>query len=104
MKTVPVTASCGIGRNGEQSADLFESVFVPNLQHDNFPLFLGKAGQRAHRLSFGRCFTRSPFEPSQRFPLAAEAAPKAAAIVQGPVAESSDAVVLGLRGPLFKFQ
>ena len=79
-------------------------MFMPNLEHDYLALVLRQVRQRFHRFAFRGAFVRIPFEPAKRLPFPGEAAPKATPVVQGPVAEGANTVMLRAAGPFLQFK
>src|SRR5437016_8965142 len=56
LQAITVTARGRIGRKLKQFADLFESVFMPNFQDDDFALLGRQFGQTTHRFALVRTF------------------------------------------------
>jgi hypothetical protein len=96
LQAVAVAAGGGVGGDFEQGADFLEGVLVPDFEDDDLPLGLGEVGEAAHGVAFGGGFFGIAFEPAAGFEFAGEAAPEAAAAIEGAIAEGPEAVVLGL--------
>ena len=74
---------------------------MPEFEHNDLALVHRQFSQAPHRGAFLRRFIRLTLEPTARFQLPRQAPPKAATEVQGPVAKTSDTIVLRLRRGLW---
>src|SRR5260370_33844236 len=96
LQPIAVPAGGRIRGDFEDLPDLLESVFVPDLEDDHLALLARQPGQAFHRLSLGGAFLRQPLEPTQGFQLPGDPPPEPPTVIQGAVAEATDAVVLRL--------
>lgn len=69
---------------------------MPDFQHDHLPLIGGQGRQAAHRCPFLRGFLRRPLKPAVGFQLAGQPPPQPPPVIQGPVPEGPEAIVLRL--------
>lgn len=97
MQAISIPARCGIRRNLKQLANLFKSVFVPNLQDDDLPLLRWQRGQSTHRLAFSRALGFGTLKPSLGLKLPGNSPPQTPSIIQGPIAKCSHTIVLRFR-------
>lgn len=71
---------------------------MPELEHDDLPLFPGEPGEGGDRGALGLGLSRVGLEPPGGFEFAQQAAPEAAAMVQGTVAERANDIEARLAG------
>ena len=76
VQAVTISSCRRVRRHFQQFSDFFESVLLPELEHDDLALGHRQFRQAAHRGAFGRRFVRSPFEPAMRLELAREPPPE----------------------------
>ena len=96
MQAVSITARRRVRRDFQQLADLLERVFMPDFQYNHFALLERQFRQTTHRRPLPGCFIRSAVEPAPRFQFAREPSPQAAAVIQRPVAETANGIMLRL--------
>lgn len=90
LEAVAIAPRGGVGGQVEQFGDGLEGEIVPELEDDDLPLFGRKAGEGGEGRLFARGRGTLLLEPGRGFEFAGQAAPEAAPVVEGPVAEAAD--------------
>ena len=102
LQSVAITTGSGVGGDLEQFGDGFEGQIVPELENDDFPLFVGKLSEGFDGGAFDRGFSGLPFEPVGGFQFPRETPPETPPVVERPIPEGPDQVVPGFAGSLLE--
>src|ERR1051325_7181082 len=100
MQSVSIPSRHGVGRKFQQLPNRFESMLMPDFQHDDFTLFNWELRQTTHRRAFLGRFLFTTFEPTTRFQFARQSPPKTAPKIERPIPKTAQTIMNRLLGRL----